>query len=223
MRFPLPKYYPASLFQAIHQGPIQFTTLPILQIPPGTLCLTSSLTQCTDLAKINHQDLIVIAFLESQWNPCSKLTLRCQLFLNATEQTQLFNYLHSNINFSRNERLNAHTALQKCMLLGCSNTLHSTAAMCHSLHMAPCSLQMARNTTCHSYWLLSIIKMRWRLLEQIWVKEATIFQWVYILCFICTFTFWTLWREEEQSEEKRQTYIAFDCIRHYIQYVLSIC
>lgn len=41
--FPLPKYYSASLFQTIHQGPIQFTTLPILQIPSGTLCLIPSL------------------------------------------------------------------------------------------------------------------------------------------------------------------------------------
>lgn len=48
------------------------------------------------------------------------------MFLNATEQTQLLNYLHHNINFSRNERLYALTAQQKCMLLGCSNTLHST-------------------------------------------------------------------------------------------------
>lgn len=161
MRFPLPKYYPAFLFQAIHQGPIQFTALPILQIPSGTLCLTSSPTHCTDLTKTSHQDVIMITFLESQWNPWSKLhavipTLR--MFLNTAEQTQLFNYLHGNINFSRNERPYALTAQQKCVLLRCSNTLHS--ALCHSLNMAPYSQQMARNTTCHSCWLLSIIKLK---------------------------------------------------------------
>lgn len=50
------------------------------------------------------------------------------MFSNTAEQTQPFNYLHSNINFSRNERLYALTAQQKCMLLGCSNTLQSSSS-----------------------------------------------------------------------------------------------
>lgn len=79
------------------------------------------------------------------------------MFLKAAEQTWLLNYLHRNINFSGNERLCALTAQQKCMLLRCSNTLHS-AAMCHSLNMAACTQQMERNITCHSSWLLSVIK-----------------------------------------------------------------
>lgn len=39
--------------------------------------LTSSPTRCGDLTKIIRQDIMMIAFLESQWNPCSELTLWC--------------------------------------------------------------------------------------------------------------------------------------------------
>ena len=39
--------------------------------------------------------------------------LTLHMFLKAAQQSQLFNYLHSNINFRRNERLYVVTAQQE--------------------------------------------------------------------------------------------------------------
>lgn len=103
-------------------------------------------------------------------------TLR--MFPNTAEQTQLFNYLHSNINFSRNERLCALTAQQKCMLLGCSNTLHSSSSNVSQLDYGTL---LPTNGKKYSHWLLSIIKMRLKLPKQIWEDFRT---WVLLYLYL---------------------------------------
>lgn len=169
MRFPLPKHYPAPVFRALHQDPAHLTTLPILQIPSGDLFLTLSPTHDTRPTKICQQDKIMVTFLESQSIPQSRLRLLTssrhvpspllpQHMLNTAQQTRLFNYLRSDINCGGNERLCALTAWQKLMLLGHSSTSHSS--LCCSSDMAPHSHQKARKDTCHTYRLLSVIKMR---------------------------------------------------------------
>lgn len=136
------------------------------------------------------------------------------MFSNTAEQTQLFNYLHSNINCSGNERLYALTAWQKCVLPGCSNTLHST--LCYSLNMAPYSHQMAWASTCHSYTGCHL-PSKWGG-KQIWEKEAKIIQYMWCSFFLCALLLlpFDLWREGRKAKKKDKTYIAFDCIRRYL-------
>lgn len=83
MRFPLllPKYYLESLIQAIHQGPIQFTTLVILQIPPA-------LAAHTHMAKIIHQDSIVIFFSFQVMNFSELRISTIHMFVNSVEEPQ---------------------------------------------------------------------------------------------------------------------------------------
>lgn len=115
----------------------------------------------------------------------------------ALQQTQLFNYLYSNINFSSNKTLCARTDQQKCILPACSITLHySVVAMWYSLNKAPYSQQIARTT---SYWL-SIIQMS---------KENGLSQLMWCIFFYLHF----VWLLNCDEQKKRHRYIAFDCIR----------
>lgn len=125
----------------------------------------------------------------SQWNHWSKLMLRYQLSTGsrALQQTQLFNYLYSNINFSSNKTLCARTDQQKCILPARSNTLHySVVAMWYSLNKAPYSQQIARTT---SYWL-SIIQIS---------KENGLFQlmWCIFFLFALCLALELWWAKEE--------------------------
>lgn len=135
------------------------------------------------------------------------------MFSNTAEQTRLFNYSRGNINFSHNERLCALAAQQKCSLLGRANTLYSVV-MARKRHPALNKWQ-ERPCVIHPR-LLSVNERRFKkkLSKQIWDKDAKISQYIWCIL-VCTYAFWTV-KCGKQRKEKRQTYIAFDCIRQYL-------
>lgn len=103
----------------------------------------------------------------------------------------------------------------------CGNTLHlhCVAAMCHSMNVAPYHQQMARNTTCHSYLLLSIIKMRKKLPKQILKNE----KWaVFLFCSFALFVLLLLPCELLSDGNKANKH-TFPLIAPGCMYVLSIC
>lgn len=132
--------------------------------------------------------------------------------LNDAEQTRLFNYLHSNINFSCNKRLHAHTDQHKRMLLDCCNTLHYITLQCSSnvSQLEYGTLLPTNGKNYHMPLTLAVVHLNKAETAKSYERRKCYLSVyvVYIFALFVLFAFYLL-----NCEEQRQTYIAFDCIR----------
>lgn len=136
-----------------------------------------------------------------------KLFLKKFMF-SRLQNNQLLDYLHSNMHYYHNEKLNAHLDQQKSLLHKHITFYYSEASVCHGLSVTAFSKQIAGIIKCHSH-QLSVIKKG--------AKAANWFEWRrrvcssasdVQLCFLCPST-WLLNCEEQRKNHKHTVYIPW--------------